>query len=120
MTPGESPAQGHPLKDRQNQRLYPESICFRILKRRAKKLGGHLSQGSDGILIGLKKIKLWQSIYNTKGVIFTIFFFFWPRHAGSEFPDQGSNLHPLHGEHGVLTTGPPGKSLFTIFKCIVD
>ena len=48
------------------------------------------------------------------------FFFFWPRRAGSEFPDQGSNLHPLHGEHGVLTTGLPGKPLFTIFKCIVD
>ena len=37
---------------------------------------GDTSQGSDGILIGLKKIKLWKSIYNTKGVIFTIFFFF--------------------------------------------
>ena len=36
---------------------------------------GDTSQGSDGILIGLKKIKLWKSIYNTKGVIFTIFFF---------------------------------------------
>ena len=26
------------------------------------------------------------------------------RHVGSEFPDQGSNLRPLHGNHGVLTT----------------
>ena len=31
-------------------------------------------------------------------------------HIGSQFPDQGSNLHPLPWEHGVLTTGPPGKS----------
>ena len=34
-------------------------------------------------------------------------------------PDQGLNLHPLHWEHRVLTTGPPGKSLNTtplIFK----
>ena len=31
-------------------------------------------------------------------------------HAGSQFPDQGSNLCPLHWEHRVLTTGPPGKS----------
>ena len=27
------------------------------------------------------------------------------------FPDQGSNPGPLHWEHGVLATGPPGKSL---------
>ena len=26
------------------------------------------------------------------------------------FPDQGSNPCPLHWKHGVLTTGPPGKS----------
>ena len=25
------------------------------------------------------------------------------------------NLHPLHWKHGVLTTGPPGKSLCLIF-----
>ena len=31
------------------------------------------------------------------------------------FPDQGSYLGPLHWEHGVLATGPPGKSL-----CIYD
>ena len=29
---------------------------------------------------------------------------------GSQFPDQGSNLRPLHWKCGVLTTGPPGKS----------
>ena len=53
------------------------------------------------------------------------FFFFKLRHTGSlvaackllvaacgiEFPDQGSNPGPLHWEHGVLATGPPGKSL---------
>ena len=33
-------------------------------------------------------------------------------HARSEFPDQGSNPCLLHWEHGVLITGPPGKSLF--------
>ena len=43
-----------------------------------------------------------------------IFFCFWPRCiARSWFPDQGSNPHPLHWKHGVLTTGPPGK--FPIF-----
>ncbi|XP_059781364.1 rho GTPase-activating protein SYDE2 isoform X6 [Balaenoptera ricei] len=29
-----------------------------------------------------------------------------------KFPDQGSNPGPLHWEHGVSATGPPGKSLY--------
>ena len=33
------------------------------------------------------------------------------------FPNQGSNLYPLHWKHGVLTTGSPGKPLsFFILK----
>ena len=36
--------------------------------------------------------------------------------CGILVPDQGWNLHPLHWKHGVLTTGPPGKSpSFNIF-----
>ena len=35
-------------------------------------------------------------------------------HVGSQFPDQGLNPCPLHWEHGVLTTGPPGKSLLLL------
>ena len=31
--------------------------------------------------------------------------------CGIQFPDQGSNLGPLHWEHGGLATGPPGMSL---------
>ena len=31
------------------------------------------------------------------------------QHAGSWFPEQGSRPHPLHWNHGVLTTGLPGK-----------
>ena len=31
--------------------------------------------------------------------------------GGVEFPEQGLNPDPLHGEHGVLATGWPGKSL---------
>ena len=35
-------------------------------------------------------------------------------------PDQGSNPDTLHGEHGVLATGPPGKSqVFFFLICIV-
>ena len=30
--------------------------------------------------------------------------------CGIQLPDQGSNLHPLHWQYGVLATGAPGKS----------
>ena len=30
--------------------------------------------------------------------------------CGIQFPDEGSNPGPLHQEHAVLDTGPPGKS----------
>ena len=34
---------------------------------------------------------------------------------GSYFPNQGSNLCPLHEKHGVLTTRPPQKYLCLLF-----
>ena len=44
------------------------------------------------------------------------FFFYFKKGFGralqnmeSHFPDEGSNLLPLHQKHGVLTTGPPGS-----------
>ena len=37
-------------------------------------------------------------------------------HEESQFPDQGLNLCPLQWKHGVLTTGPPGKSGKVISK----
>ena len=41
--------------------------------------------------------------------------------CGLKFPDQGSNLGPLHWECGVLSTGPPGKSLeFKNFEMTSD
>ena len=30
--------------------------------------------------------------------------------CGIQFPDQGLNLGPLRWEHGILATGPPGKT----------
>ena len=44
---------------------------------------------------------------------FLFFSFYWLHHvfAGSYFPDQGSNPCSLQWKHGILTTGPPGKSL---------
>ena len=55
--------------------IYTQSPFASEFSRGGPRNVGDTSQGSDGILIGLKKIKLWKSIYNTKGVIFTIFFF---------------------------------------------
>ena len=36
--------------------------------------------------------------------------------CGIWFPDQGSNPGPLHWEHGVLATGPSGKSTNEVLK----
>ena len=40
-------------------------------------------------------------------------FIFWP--WGMWLPDQGLNLHTLHWEEEVLTTGSPGKTLKLLF-----
>ena len=48
-------------------------------------------------------------------ILFIYFYFYFfgcaSRRAGSYFPDQALNLCPLQWKRGVLTTGPPGKSL---------
>lgn len=46
-------------------------------------------------------------------LLFSLLFSFFgcaKQHVGSWFPDQGSNLSPLHYKADSLTTGPPGKS----------
>ena len=47
-----------------------------------------------------------------------LFYIFWPHCTvcGILVPNQGSNPHLLHWKHGVLATGPPGKSLFLIVE----
>ena len=42
--------------------------------------------------------------------VFIFKFFLVTGTTGSQLPNQGSNLHPLHWKHAVLTTRPPGKS----------
>ena len=50
---------------------------------------------------------------------FQIFFFFFKAvSCGIYFPDQGSNLGPLHWECGVFTTGPAAKSQPYQFCCL--
>ena len=41
----------------------------------------------------------------------TLFLFLITTYVDSQFPNQGSNLYPLHWKAKSLTTGPPGKSL---------
>ena len=60
------------------------------------------------------------------GILFCFIFFFWlhcTAHVGSQFPNQGSNPHPLQWKHRVLTAGPPGKSpcqhLFFFFNIFI-
>ena len=40
----------------------------------------------------------------------TLFIFFLTQRKGSLFPNLGSNPCPLQWKHGVLATGPPGRS----------
>ena len=70
--------------------------------------------------LSLKKI-LKYFIYIYLFIIFkNIYLFIWLCWVlvvayGIQFPDQGSNPGPQHWERGLLTTGPPGKSLFIYF-----
>lgn len=44
------------------------------------------------------------------------FFFFWPHHAECGILGLARiEPKPCFGEHGVFTTGPPGKSLSDFF-----
>ena len=40
------------------------------------------------------------------------------QHVKSLMLDQESNLCSLQGKHGVLTTGPPGKSYASFFNYV--
>ena len=40
--------------------------------------------------------------------------------CGIEFPEQGSHPDPLHWEHGVAASGPPGKSLPLLSRVIIN
>ena len=42
-----------------------------------------------------------------------------PRHVGSLYLDQGSNLHPLYWQRRIFTTGSPRKSLYCFLKVII-
>ena len=55
------------------------------------------------------KFQLKQGNLESIEIFFSFFLTMWP--VGSQFLDQGLNPHPLHWKHGVLTTGPSGKSI---------
>ena len=61
-----------------------------------------------------------QRITNDLAVLPTFFFGPAARHVESQFPDKGSNSHPLQWKCRVLTTELPGKSrnlLFSSDRC---
>ena len=88
-----------------------------------------------GLIVDYTVSSISQSVYsNIRTILFwsvklyiSFFFivnFFLLHHAacGILIPQPGSNPHPLQWEHGILTTGPPGKSLqryVSILVCLV-
>jgi len=49
-----------------------------------------------------------------------LFFLLWLSHVACGLHDQGSNPCPLHWKHGLLTTGPPGKSPAYFSGCFLE
>ena len=64
---------------------------------------------------------LTHSLNSASRLVLLLLFVFWPhiQHAGSYFPNPRLNPCPPHWEHGILTTGPPGKSLCLLF-CLIE
>ena len=96
------------------------------------KVGGEKpdNQGKRGWLCFLEDVQLFKAkwsweVYIRVVVSMTSFFFFLKKFiwlcqvlavaCEVSFPDQVLNLGSLHREHGVLATGPPGKSLLPVF-----
>ena len=81
-----------------------------------------LSLSCNSIFSFLKIFVLMWTIFKVFREFVTILFLFyvlvfWPLGMWDLSPDQGSNRHPLHWKHRLLTTGPPRKSLnFQFFK----
>ena len=52
----------------------------------------------------------YQAMVGLLSLYFIVFFLLAAQHVGSQFPNLGLNPRPMQWKHGVLTTGPPGKS----------
>ena len=65
-------------------------------------------------MLYMKVVKIANSkSSHNKEILFSISFFdLTTQHVGSQFPNQGLNSLSWQWKHGVLTTGPPGKSLY--------
>ena len=71
--------------------------------------------GTNQQYLGVGKGVDWKDGAGPFLFVFPFFFGYTLWHAGSQFPDQGSNPRPLQWNCRVLTTGPPGKSLHSYF-----
>ena len=76
---------------------------------RRRQVGGRGGRGNR------QKVESWPRVMILALVLWAFFFFATPR-GMRNFPDQGWNLGPLQWKHGVLTTGPPGKSPCGLFS----
>ena len=85
-------------------------------------LSSQLSSEHDSSQISLKLP--WLQHSNLISWLTVLCFIFFTgctmQHVGYYFPDQGSNSHPLHWKHRILTTGPSGKSLSWIIVLILS
>lgn len=86
------------------QELSPVTCCFRQL--------GDLQQDQ----VAMPSVPLASLCGTHSHKISTLPFYFFPFistqmfHLGSQFPDQESNLCPLHRKHTAFTTRSPGES----------
>ena len=69
----------------------------------------HTGVGSSAARLVLGKVKWVDS--QPSGTLHSFFFGCAAQHVGAQFPEQGWNPCPLKWKRGVLTTGPPGRSM---------
>ena len=71
---------------------------------------GTLSCGMQDFFFWHANSQLWHIGSSSLLLLLLLSRFSHVRLCATPFPEQGSNVGPLHCRHGVLTTGPPGKS----------
>ena len=89
----------------------PNDFFFFFYKNRKKSLNSYGSQGTQNSQNNL------ENEGNIISAIFLncLFYQVLVVACGIKFPEQGSNLGPLHWEHGILAIGPTGKSRLVQF-----
>ena len=99
-----------PFRGEKTDRLVSPSTSQLLVL--SSEMGAWAGRATDHFLFLFKKVLICLAVPGLQSSLW---------HAGSLavaygnlFPDQGSNLGPLHWKHGVLATGPPGKCLHSL------